>query len=74
MRAGFGPVPGVEAHQMGEPVKDTEFRPLTPEERKALIERARRELPELDRQIERSRARLRRIAAGEFPTKPPRRR
>ena len=52
--------------------KNADFRPLTPEERKALIEKARRELPELDRRFARASAGLRRIAAGEFPTKPPR--
>jgi hypothetical protein len=62
----------LESNQMEGPVKDAEFRPLTPDERQALIEKARRDLPELDRQIAHYSARLRRIAAGEFPTKPPR--
>lgn len=39
-------------------------RPLTEQERQALIERARRELPDLDREFEESMRRLRRIAAG----------
>lgn len=62
----------LESNQMEESAEHTEFRPLTPDERQALIEKARRELPALDRQIAHYSARLRRIAAGEFPTKPPR--
>ena len=58
---------------MEEPVKDedNEFRPLTPEERRALIKKARQQLPELERRSAEARASLRRIAAGEFPTEPP---
>jgi hypothetical protein len=71
----------VESLEMKEPVKgigeramakSAEFRPLTAGERKALLEYARRRLPELDRQMAQYSASLRRIAAGEFPTKPPR--
>jgi hypothetical protein len=58
---------------MDEPVKATDFRfrPLTSVERQALIERTRRELPELDRQFALAGERLRRIAEGKFPTRPP---
>lgn len=58
---------------MEEPVKnkDNEFRPLTPEERKALLKKGREQLPELEREFNEAGERLLRIAAGEFPTKPP---
>lgn len=57
---------------MGDSVKAEDFKPLTPAERQALLEKTRRELPELDREFELAGARLRRIAEGKFPTKPPR--
>ncbi len=71
----------VESLAMQEPMKEVEervmakcaeFRPLTPEEREVLLEYARRRLPELERQAAQYSASLRRIAAGEFPTRPPR--
>lgn len=50
--------------EMDGAVTDKEIRQLSATERKAFIERARRELPGLTRQAERGRAGLRRIANG----------
>lgn len=45
---------------------ESEFRPLTEEERRALNERALREVPKLRKQCELGMARLERIASGEW--------
>lgn len=54
----------VVIREMVNVVTDREVRQLSTDERKALIDRARRELPTLTRQADRGLAGLRRIANG----------